>query len=74
MSNNYCNILRYFIDILADRPGVARAKEKKKKLIKKPNFHFLYLPAELKVYYQHILFHKKGGGERGGVNAFVGNG
>ena len=48
--------------ILADTPGVASEK-KKKKSIMKPTLYFLYVPADLKVYYQYILAHKKGGGE-----------
>ena len=37
----------------------------------KLTLHFLYVPAELKVYYQYIQVRRKGGR---GVNAFVGNG
>ena len=39
-----------FIYLLADPPGVAR--ERKKKSIMKPTLHFLYVPADLKFYYQ----------------------
>ena len=47
-----------------------RLKEKKKSIMK-PTLHFLYVPADLKVYYQYILVYKKG---EGGVNALIGNG
>ena len=46
--------------ILADPPGVARGK-KKKKIDSETNVTFLYVPADLKVYYQYTLVHKKGG-------------
>ena len=45
-------------------------EKKKKKSIMKPTLHFLYVPVDLKVYYQHIPVHKK----RGRGVAFVGNG
>ena len=62
-------MLLNFYSKLADPSGVAREKRKKKVDIE-TNVTFLCVPAELKVYYQYILVHKKGGG---GVNAFVRN-
>ena len=54
-----CVIFRIIL-LLADPPGVTRVKEIKK-WIMKPTVHFLYVPADLKVYYQYSLIDKKGG-------------
>ena len=59
----------FFYKILAEPPGVAPVEKKCRWWNQR--YIFLYVPADLKVYYLYILVHKKGGG---GVNAFVGNG